>query len=81
MLSLSVSVSAACEGQHALVHTMHVQPSFPPHDVTAHSDEHDSRGALLAFGVFSAALQRQYDVIFRQLLVMFRATSDTSRVN
>ncbi len=41
---LVVSVLAAHEGQRALVHTMHVQPSFPPHDVTAHSDEHDSHG-------------------------------------
>lgn len=64
MLSLPVSVSAACEGQHALVHTMHIQPSFPPHDVTAHFDEIGSRSTLHAFGVFSAALQRQYDVIF-----------------
>lgn len=43
---LVVSVSAAHEGQRALVHTMHVQPSFPLHDVTAHSDEHDSHGTL-----------------------------------
>lgn len=52
----SVSVSAAREGQRALVHTMHVQPCFPPHDVTAHSDEHDSHGTPHAFGVFSVAL-------------------------
>lgn len=41
---LVVSVSAAREGQRALVHAMHVQPSFSPHDVTAHSDKHDSCG-------------------------------------
>lgn len=41
---LLVSVSAACEGQRALVHTMHVQPSFPLCDVTAHSDEQHSCG-------------------------------------
>lgn len=36
-------VSAVREGQPALVHTVHVQRSFPPcDDVTAHSDEHDS---------------------------------------
>lgn len=48
---LVVPISAAHEGQRALVHTMHVQPSFPLHDVTAHSDEHDSHGTprLLVF--------------------------------
>lgn len=43
-VSLVVSVSAPHEGQRALVHIMHVEPSFSPHDVTAHSDEHDSHG-------------------------------------
>ena len=41
---LVVSVSAASEGQRALVHTIHVQLSFPLHDVTARSDVLDSRG-------------------------------------
>lgn len=55
---LVVSVSAACEGQRALVHTMHVQPSFPPHDVTAHSNEHDSRvtPCLLMFSLWRSTV-------------------------
>lgn len=51
-----LSVSAAHEGQCALVHTMHAQPSFPPPDVTAHSDKHHSHGTLHAFGVFTGAV-------------------------
>lgn len=40
-----LSGSAAREGQCALVHTMHGEPSFPLPDVTAHSDEQGSHSA------------------------------------
>lgn len=54
---LVVSVSAAREGQLALVHTMHVQPSFASPDVTAHSYEHESHHRTLhACGGFNVAL-------------------------
>lgn len=37
-------VSAACEGQHVLVHTVYVNPAFPLHDVTAHPDDNNTVG-------------------------------------
>lgn len=61
-LSWLLSVSAGSEGQRALAHTMHVHPSFPPPDVTAPSDEHNSPCAPHAFGVLHAGLKHPCDV-------------------
>lgn len=71
--------SRVSEGQRALVHSVHVQTSFPLPDVTAHSDEHHSHGApcLWRFSVLLLHLRDVMFLVFRRVCCVW-GTSATS---